>query len=220
MLNGLTARIEVNLDNKSFFIIDDFYQDPDQIRVNVLSGEGFTWFPTKVSHGYRNGNAPWQGKMTKERYLPNRKVDTIVSNFTEKNVAPLMNLDHGCFRLTKETDAPGMINHQIHADSVTSEKADWAGVLYLTPAPRAIEGTIFYKNTKLNKSRFADKKDYEVITETSIDDPAQWQRELVSYFVYNRLIVYRGDLFHSPGPAFGDDDDTGRLVQLFMWKEL
>jgi hypothetical protein len=206
--------------NKSFFVIDDFYPDPDQIRHNVLSGDGFSWFPTKVSLGYPNGNAPWLGKMTKERYLAERKVDFVVSAFTGKNVAPLMNIDHGCFRLTCESDVPGFFNHQIHADSISNEKADWAGVLYLTPVSESIEGTIFYKNKKLNKSRFTEKADYTTITETSIDDPAQWQKELVSYFVYNRLIVYRGDLFHSPGPAFGKDDNTGRLVQLFMWKEL
>lgn len=211
--------IGVNLHNKLFFAIDNYYPDPDKIRHEVLSGAGFSWFPENVSHGYPNGNSPWQGKMTRERYLPDRKLDSIVSNFVGKNVAPLMKLDHGSFRLTTQGSKENMFTHQIHADSITQDKADWAGVLYMTPVVEEIEGTILYKNTVLDKSYFSDKEDYAII-QNSFDDSTKWRKELVSYFVYNRLIVYRGDTFHSPGPAFGTDDSTGRLVQLFMWKEL
>lgn len=219
MQNGLTVHTGANLYNKLFFAIDNYYPDPDKIRHDVLSGTGFSWFADNVSHGYPNGNSPWQGKMTRERYLPDRKLDSIVSSFVGKNVAPLLKLDHGCFRLTTETSKENMFTHQIHSDSITQEKADWAGVLYMTPVSEEIEGTVLYKNRILNKSYFSDKEDYDIIQQ-GMHDGSQWQKELVSYFVYNRLIVYRGDVFHSPGPAFGVDDNTGRLVQLFMWKEL
>jgi hypothetical protein len=72
----------------------------------------------------------------------------------------------------------------------------------------------------LNKTRFSEREDYDVIQRLGNDNPEQWQKELVSYFVYNRLVVYRADLFHAPGPAFGIDDESGRLIQLFMWEEL
>ena len=129
--------------DKTFFCIDNFYKDPDQIRQDVLSGNGFTWFPHNTSYSYPNGNAPFLGKMTKERYVPNRRLDLVVSGFAGENVAPMMRLDHGCFRLAKPEDSTSMFSHNIHADSMTIKKNDWAGVLYLTPVKEEIEGTIF-----------------------------------------------------------------------------
>jgi hypothetical protein len=204
--------------DKTFFCIDNFYKDPDQIRHNVLSGTGFSWFPDKTSYSFPNGNAPFLGKMTRERYVPDHQIDLTVGKLLGKNVAPIMKKDHGCFRLTCKSEVNNMFTHSIHADGITDK--DWAGVLYLTPVTEEIEGTILYKNTVLNKTRFSEREDYDVIQRLGNDNPEQWQKELVSYFVYNRLVVYRADLFHAPGPAFGIDDESGRLIQLFMWEEL
>jgi hypothetical protein len=211
---------EIFLYDKAFFCIDNYYPDPDKIRNDVLSGNGFSWLPEKTSHSYPYGLAPFLGKMTKESYVPDHKIDFTVANCLGKNVVPMMKSDHGYFRLSCETDKPNMFNHSIHSDGIAGDKADWAGVLYLTPIQKEIEGTLFYKNTVLNKSYFTEFSDYDTIQKLGNDNPIQWQKELVSYFVYNRLIIYRADMFHGVGPAFGDSDDTGRLIQLFSWKEL
>lgn len=203
--------------DKKFFCIDNFYDDPDQIRRNVLSGNGFSWFADKTSYSFPHGNAPFLGKMTKERYIPDHQVDFVVSKLLGRNVVPMMKLDHGIFRLTLEDEERNMFSRMIHADSFHNEKKSvWAGIVYLTPVTTEIEGTILYKNTILNREYCVGKSDFLHVN----DDPNQWQKELVSYFVYNRLIVYRSDLFHSAGHAFGNDDESGRLVQLFFWEEL
>lgn len=204
----------------AFFFIDNFWENPDEIRNRVING-ALGWYPEQVSEGFPNGNAPWQGKMTTAKCLPSPKynLESTIAKFTGKNVVPLQKLEHAKFRLSKTTDKESP--HKIHADGQTvNDKNKWAGVLYLTPTTQEIEGTIFYKNTMLNKSYLTDNKDVKSILNFGSDDPNQWQKELISYFVYNRLIVYRADMFHAPGPTFGDTDETGRLVQLFFWEEL
>ena len=34
---------------------------------------------------------------------------------------------------------------------------------------------------------------------------------------FNRLVLYRGDLFHSSMEYFGEDKETGRLFQTFFF---
>ena len=69
---------------------------------------------------------------------------------------------------------------------------DWAGVLYLTPNAPLEAGTALY-----------DDKDELV---TAIGN------------VYNRLILYKGNISHSSMlPGFGDSIETGRLTQVFFF---
>jgi hypothetical protein len=59
----------------------------------------------------------------------------------------------------------------------------------------------------------------EPLSEFSADyyDMTQW--ELVDRIgnLYNRLILYRGDLYHTSLDYFGRDLETGRLFQTFFF---
>jgi hypothetical protein len=75
---------------------------------------------------------------------------------------------------------------------IHKDDTNWAGVLYLTPDADVNSGTgIFDENQNLV---------------TVIGN------------VYNRLVLYRGDLFHrSLISGFGNDVNTGRLTQVFFF---
>lgn len=75
---------------------------------------------------------------------------------------------------------------------IHKDDTDWAGVLYLNPDADVNAGTgIFDQNENLV---------------TIIGN------------VYNRLVLYRGDLFHrSLISGFGSDVKTGRLTQVFFF---
>lgn len=75
---------------------------------------------------------------------------------------------------------------------IHKDDTDWAGVLYLTPNADVNSGTgIFDENQNL-------------VT--------------ILGNVYNRLVLYRGDLFHrSLISGFGNDVKTGRLTQVFFF---
>ena len=75
---------------------------------------------------------------------------------------------------------------------VHKDDSQWAGVLYLTPGADPMSGTGIF-----------DEEDTLI---TLIGN------------VYNRLVFYRGDLFHrSLMPGFGTDVSTGRLTQVFFF---
>lgn len=77
---------------------------------------------------------------------------------------------------------------------IHKDDVDWAGVLYLTPNAPVYSGTGIFDS-------------YDNLI-TMIGN------------VYNRLVLYRGNLFHrSIIPGFGDTIETGRLTQVFFFDE-
>lgn len=194
-----------------FIAIDNFYDDPDSVRNHALS---LDWEKNNFSEGYPNGNAPWAGKMTKYAYQP-KNIDLRISKLLGKNLVQKHGLGSGKFRLSKIHDK---FTGFVHADSVNKEPFSYAGVLYLSKV-EDIEGTILYRHKRTGKNSL-DTVDLgvEIIRNNEYNDINAWQRELVSYIVYNRLVIYPGHMFHGTGPLFGDNDECGRLVQLFFWE--
>ena len=86
----------------------------------------------------------------------------------------------------------------------------WAGVIYLTPDAPASSGTAFYRHKETGKYR-RDPVDYEGY------DYTKWEKFDVIGNKYNRLILFRGDLFHASLDYFGHDLGTGRLFQTFFF---
>lgn len=93
----------------------------------------------------------------------------------------------------------------------TDHHNTWAGVLYLTPDAPLSSGTGLFRYRK-NQARYAKQlsESYES------QDYTKW--ELVDRIgnIYNRLVLYRSDLFHSSLDYFGSDLSDGRLFQLFF----
>lgn len=72
--------------------------------------------------------------------------------------------------------------NKIHQDFLR----DFAGVVYLTPNPPNNSGTLFYD-------------EYGSVIHSSTN-------------IYNKLVLYPADIWHSIDTTFGDDIDTGRLT--------
>jgi hypothetical protein len=106
----------------------------------------------------------------------------------------------------------------IHADMQS-----WAGVVYLTPdaPPEAGTGIYKHKATGLYKApRMLDGSiDYELqeLIYRDSQDMTKW--ELIDYVgnKFNRLVMYRGDLFHSAVNYFGRDFSDSRYHQTFFF---
>jgi predicted NodU family carbamoyl transferase len=97
----------------------------------------------------------------------------------------------------------------IHADSFNG----WAAVCYLTPDAPLSSGTALYrwKETKEdmrtdNTAPYYDGYDY-----------TKW--EMTDYIAnkYNRIVLYRGNLYHASLDYFGDNLQNGRLFQTFFF---
>ena len=77
---------------------------------------------------------------------------------------------------------------------VHKDDTQWAGVLYLTPDAPIDAGTVIFDDNENLVTMIGN--------------------------VYNRLVIYRGDLYHrSLEPGFGDCLENGRLTQVFFFDE-
>ena len=176
----------------NLIVIDDFYQDPDSVRKFALEQD----FSVKGNYpGVRT--APFM----------NDSIKTLLSDivaFGGGKVTKWHDYEGGycgCYQLCTAAERTW-----IHADTFNT----WAGVCYLTPDAPLSGGTAIYKHKRTGNIRCVGSQ-YEAC------DMTKW--ELVDRIgnLYNRLVLYRGDLFHSSIDYFGSGFDDGRLFQTFFF---
>jgi hypothetical protein len=176
--------------NLELLVIDNFYENPDIVRNYALSQD----FSVK-------GNYP--GARTNP-YLPDD-----VKSCIEYWMAFAGPVTHwfedqgytGAFQLATAQDRTW-----IHADHHNM----WAGVCYLTPDAPYTGGTAFYRHKETGEFRRSNK-DHEGY------DYTKWDQFDRVGNKYNRLIIYRGDLYHASLDYFGNSNETGRLFQTFFF---
>lgn len=186
----------------SSYIVDNFYTDVDAVRQMALNME----------FGVR-GNYP--GQRTVPIY--NQGVKDLIESIIQPVAGKITrwNTDYtGTFQYTTQRD-----RSWVHADQGTS----WAGVCYLTPdAPLSAGTGLFrHKATGLTAAqRLADGTyDQDILSLIGKDsqDMTKWEMTTFMGNVYNRLVIYRGDLFHTSLDYFGTDKFDGRLFQTFFF---
>ena len=105
----------------------------------------------------------------------------------------------------------------------------WSGIIYLSEQHPEVDGTIFWKHRKTNleeiphdldkllKHGLETRQAIEALLNTDGVDKSKWQKVFTVPYRFNRLVLFRPWLFHSPGPAFGDKLENSRIVQtLFL----
>lgn len=186
----------------SSYIVDNFYTDVDAVRQMALNME----------FGVR-GNYP--GQRTVPVY--NQGVKDLIESIIQPVAGKITrwNTDYtGTFQYTTQRD-----RSWVHADQTTS----WAGVCYLTPdAPLSAGTGLFrHKATGLTAAqKLADgtyDKDILALIGKDSQDMTKWEMTTFLGNVYNRLVIYRGDLFHTSLDYFGTDKFDGRLFQTFFF---
>lgn len=168
-------------------IVDDFYNNADEVRDFALQ-QDFNIL----------GNYP--GKRTKSFLWPSVKetieriINIKVTNWMEDSYS-------GAFQYVLEKE-----NTWIHTDHHNM----WAAVVYLTPdAPHDCgTGLFVHKPTK------SIVKNYE-------GDPYLNPNEFELHDrignKYNRIVLYRSDIFHAALGYFGDNITNCRLFQVFFF---
>lgn len=184
-------------------IVDNFYNDVDLVREFALQQD----FDV-------NGNYP--GHRTKS--LTNDTVKEVIQNIIRTAGGKITWWDtdqyNGAFQYTTAAD-----RSWIHAD----QTSNWAGVCYLTPdaPPTAGTGLFRHKSTGLYRAPKNDdgSLNMEFLNEINQDsqDMTKWDRIDTIANKYNRLILYRGDIFHMSLDYFGKNKYDGRLFQTFFF---
>lgn len=177
--------------NLELMIIDNFYTNPDNVRNFALSQN----FDVK-------GNYP--GART-HPYLPQDVKDAI--SYWMSFAGPVTDWFEsqgytGAFQIATAEDRTW-----IHTDHYNM----WAGVCYLTPDAPHTGGTSLYRHKATGLHRRSDLEIGDGY------DYTKWDKFDTIGNKYNRLILYRGDLFHASVDYFGHDLYTGRLFQTFFF---
>ena len=185
----------------NLIITDNFYNNPDETREWALKQEfGVVGnFP-----GQRTPPVGWPGLRKSIQDIVRHAAGNITRWDTEYTET---------FQYTTKKDSSW-----IHADYTTM----WAGVLYLTPNAPAQSGTGIYRHKPTGiyewdrvKDSPSDFNNSNFLGEESMD---QWEQVNFVGNIYNRLVIYKGSLYHrSVLPGFGTDKYTGRLFQTFFF---
>ena len=189
--------MEVNV-----IITDNFYQNPDDVREFALSQE------FSVSGNYP-GNRTESFLNDELKYYINSIVSPHAGDITYWGGEYT-----GAFQITTSADRTW-----IHADQTTG----WAGVCYLTPNAPHTGGTGLFrhKETGLHAAPRLENGEYDIDLLNKIGEDSQdmtkWEMTNFIGNVYNRLIIYRGDIFHTSLDYFGKDLHDGRLFQTFFF---
>jgi hypothetical protein len=171
-------------------IIDNFYQNPDATRAFALS-QDYTV----------TGNFP--GARTKSFLTP--EIKSCIQHFMNfaGNITNWFEEDGytGSFQYTTARDRTW-----IHCDHTSM----WAGVCYLNPEAPVSGGTAIYRHKETGEYR-AKENLHEAY------DYTKWDKIDIVGNKYNRLVIYKGDLFHASLDYFGKDLYDGRLFQTFFF---
>ena len=196
-----------------YIIVDDFYNDPDELVRAATESIKQEELP----------RGAYAGVMTTNAYLGQQLRDIFQKLTMEPSINSSTNAN-GKIRFTKEDDP---FTFHIHYDVDMQTK--WAGVVYLSKDHPETDGTNFWKHKRTGleiapntpegfaKYGWKDFKDLRTFLETEGLDESLWEKTLTVSYKYNRLVLFRPWLLHSPGPAFGDTLDNCRIIQtLFL----
>lgn len=174
----------------NLIIVDDFYSDPDAVRKFALNQD----FSVK-------GNYP--GARTKPFFTDD--VKQAIEHYMQFAGKITNTFEHsgytGAFQIATANDRTW-----IHSDPHNM----WAGVCYLTPDAPGSGGTGLFRHkaTGEHSKITQDREGYDYTKYDLFDRIGN---------KYNRLILYRGDLFHASLDYFGDNYENGRLFQTFFF---
>ncbi len=200
---------------QSVIVVDDFYDDPDDVRKFALSlrfqrKHGATYPGSEVISG-----TDWEPVRKRLRSY----IDEAVDGPCPKPVP----FPQGKFRVALASDEKRRID-RVHVD-----QQRWSGIIYLTKPEHCQDGLRLYRHRATN-SIFWDNEWFQKTFPHYYLLPAEQFRERVlAYFgdrrnfeligtipmLYNRAVLLMAHALHGTGVAFGTRKENGRLSQHF-----
>jgi hypothetical protein len=188
--------------SSELIIIDDFYENPNEIRKYAL-----------LQEFYITGSFP--GVRTKRNYaqheifyklkdlLEKCGYDSCEQKFftgTEDSTQ-----DSNC-SFTLST-AVNKSHSWVHVDGELDDKdvVRIGAIIYLTPNAPLSGGTVFYE--------FIEDNAPEKVREKYTHDITKWRKTNTVSNVFNRIIIFNANKYHSINRLFGTDKYNGRLTQ-------
>jgi hypothetical protein len=207
---------------KEVIVYDDFYSDPLGLRTIALDTEY-----------EQDANKNYPGANSYLRMFPD-EFKEFFSHITGEPIKPIDTAHTGGFRIQ---NAGEQGKQYIHVD-LPNFNATWAGVCYLSLPEHytKADGTVYDSGSKFWKHRRTgmEKMPYDTNYLTSIGinspdelrqfmeteglDESLWINTFSVPIKFNRLIMFRSNLWHSQGELFGNCKENGRLIQTFFFE--
>ncbi len=200
---------------KSLIVVDDFLEDPHQLREAALR-QNFPALETPMNYPGRNSEFP----------LSVSGFDALISEIVGEPLVPTMGMANGHFRIALDGDkgAAG-----IHIDI-----AHWTTILYLTLPGDCPEGAAGGTHLFRHKATGSDRAPYDAeeltamgfqtpqefmdnVVTADTNDRDKWDPLLTVPMRFNRLMVFRPQQYHDAGAGFGTSKENGRLVYLNLY---
>jgi len=205
----LSSKIDFKISNNltpEFLVIDDFYENPDEIREFALSCD----FSPHVQYH--------KGQRTEEKFIP----EGIKERFET--------LLHSQITSWEDQGANGVFQYCTAEDQVVYhvDSQSYAAVIYLTKDAPPSCGTTFFKSRRTGLRNAPTKKDCERLGKNEQDlsfeifknnfyDKTDLEKVDVVGNVYNRLVIWNAKLIHAASEYFGDKKENSRLFHMFFF---
>ena len=174
--------------------------------------------------GHPYASQPWPGKRARNALQPDELApiedwvvkQTGVSSLWREASSEARFVDHNSAQLVGETESRSMPH-------VDSRDCRFAGVLYLSEGAPATAGTSFYRLRNPDGSLGGNQcpPQYASLGE-ALGVPSlpmsAWKEDVSIENVFNRLVVYRGNLVHAATSYFGSEHRSKRLTLVFFWR--
>ncbi len=195
-------------------IIENFYEDPDSIREFALS-QDYTYCQDRNNYKF-----VYPGCRTKDIYDIDQKLHASICS---KLISIFHNSEHDVMRWGLSTNFQSIGKKYKEGVIHTDGETIFAGVLFLSPDAPLDSGTSVFRK----KNNF-DEQRYKQISNENADKFRRGDPNVdLSYHdmfeeivrinnVYNTLVVYEGQHFHSANRYFGDTIQNSRLTQVFF----
>jgi len=178
----------------SVIVVDGFYADPMDVRTYALNSS----FDVR-------GNYP--GLRT-QPFLHAGIYATIQAIVQAPIVYWPTDTYNGAFQYTTK-DA----RTWVHSDHTTNR----AGVLFLTPDAPPSAGTSFFRHQETGLDVYPDDPELRAQTDRDAGDFGKWSKTDAVANMFNRLVIFDSNRFHSADHYFGDGLEDGRLFQTFFF---
>lgn len=180
--------------NPTVVIVDDFYENPDEVRAFALSQEF-------VAHPEYH-----RGQRTERVYL----FDGIKERFEQVIGRRIRNWEqygvNGCFQSCISTDP--IVYH--------SDIQTYAAVIYLTPNAPPQGGTKILRSIHTKKYK-CDGFDSNQVYRHGFYDSTEFETVDNIGNIYNRLVIWDAQCIHAASTYFGNSLESGRLFHIFFF---
>lgn len=198
----------------SYLIIDNFYDDPYEVRQAGLNAE----YERRVGEVYYPGDNSVGSYEIKG-------LNEVVSSLVHEPVMRTPHTAHCRFRIAT-AGAESQASLRMHVDGANY----WSGIVYLSLPEQCQGGTEFYRHREMNSDR-APLYDREVaeygsescaiftqnLTRRDSNDASKWEHLFTVPMRFNRCVIFRPWFWHTSGISFGDRPENARLIQLFFF---